>query len=440
LERDLEELEDQIVRADNDLDELDKTRNQTVLDLRAVEEQLSKVESIKEAFYQRKALEEGLEDRARDLKDAEDQLRARLDEIWWLPLASRLRDEAVRAQEEYDQAIKVISRHGALTQRLDDAKSQQHRSQCQTCGQPMPADAVERVASQVTSLEGELAALGQLPQTDRLSERAKRLRPFLSADGVIERIQDLEGDIRRTRMRMADSRSQIADLTAILRGNRLDIAALEAQLQEHKMNLHAIEDSLEEVEQHRTSLRGRRVEVSRRLADSTPAAGEARAELQVLSELQEYVESAVRGFREAMRGRVQVEASKIFRDLTTEESYAGLRIDGNYYLHIVDDLDRVISRRSAGADQIVTMSLIGALARCSVEEGPIVMDTPFGRLDKGHRGRILRWVAALGNQVILFVQSGEFERDRDLSLLGSRVGREFRLTRLSATTTRIEAL
>ena len=91
-------------------------------------------------------------------------------------------------------------------------------------------------------------------------------------------------------------------------------------------------------------------------------------------------------FANAMRVQVELEASQIFKQLSTEETYSGLRIDGRYYLEIVDSNDRVIRRRSAGADQIVTMSLIGALVRCAVRQGPVVMDTPFGRLDRGPPG------------------------------------------------------
>ena len=85
----------------------------------------------------------------------------------------------------------------------------------------------------------------------------------------------------------------------------------------------------------------------------------------------------------------------------------------------------------------MTMSLIGALSRCAVEEGPIVMDTPFARLDTGHRRRILQWTSTLGSQVVLFVQSGEFERERDLRWLDGRVGRSYVLRRVAANSTRI---
>ena len=182
-----------------------------------------------------------------------------------------------------------------------------------------------------------------------------------------------------------------------------------------------------------------RKSATEKLATLTGVGGRtAGASLEVLKLLDTYLDEAISEFRNDMRARIQTEATSIFRQLTTEEEYAGLRIDGNYYLSIVDGNDRVVRRRSAGADQVVTMSLIGALSRCAVEEGPIVMDTPFARLDTGHRRRILQWTSTLGSQVVLFVQSGEFERERDLRWLDGRVGRSYVLRRVAANSTRID--
>jgi DNA sulfur modification protein DndD len=133
-----------------------------------------------------------------------------------------------------------------------------------------------------------------------------------------------------------------------------------------------------------------------------------------------------------MRERVGEEASEIFTQLTTEPDYSGLTITGKYYLEIIDSNKRIISRRSAGAEQIVAMSLIGALVRCAVRQGPVVMDTPFGRLDTGHRRRILEWAPTIGTQVMLFVQSGEFNRERDFQYLSNKVGREYRINRVAS--------
>ena len=44
--------------------------------------------------------------------------------------------------------------------------------------------------------------------------------------------------------------------------------------------------------------------------------------------------------------------------------------------------------RSAGAEQIVALSLIEALNFHGRRKGPMLMDTPAGRLDKSHREKM----------------------------------------------------
>jgi DNA sulfur modification protein DndD len=138
-----------------------------------------------------------------------------------------------------------------------------------------------------------------------------------------------------------------------------------------------------------------------------------------------------------MRLEVQDEATKIFKRLTSEPDYAGLRINTKYYLQIVDKSDRIIQRRSAGAEQIVAMSLIGALIQCSVKEAPVIMDTPLGRLDSTHRKNIMKWIPEMAEQVMLFVTSTEFSNTTDRPLLGSAIGREYWLKRISPSRTEV---
>ena len=218
-------------------------------------------------------------------------------------------------------------------------------------------------------------------------------------------------------------------LTEVLSGNTLDIAALESQYQRAN---DFIRDSEREVEKKefeltelKTQLRTLQNSLNRETTESSPVKQEAA----LLSSLEEVLKDSLEGFRKSMREKVGEEASDIFTKLTTEPDYNGLTITGKYYLEIVDSQKRIISRRSAGAEQIVAMSLIGALVRCAVRQGPVIMDTPFGRLDTGHRRRILEWAPTIGTQVMLFVQSGEFDRERDLKFLGNKVGREYRIQR-----------
>jgi DNA sulfur modification protein DndD len=140
-------------------------------------------------------------------------------------------------------------------------------------------------------------------------------------------------------------------------------------------------------------------------------------------------EGAIGAFRERLRTQVQAEAAEIFRSLTTEKSFVDLTINDQYGLEIVDDKGRNIMDRSKGAEQIVALSLIGGLNRASAKQAPIVMDTPFGRLDRTHRAHVLQFLPDLGSQCVLLVQSGEFERDRDMAFLEGKVAHEYRVVR-----------
>ena len=81
-------------------------------------------------------------------------------------------------------------------------------------------------------------------------------------------------------------------------------------------------------------------------------------------------------FSASMRERVATATSELFRRLTTEKEYSGVSISDDYLLTVVDHQGRSLSMISAGANQILTMAFIGALAECSVDEAPMVMEQP----------------------------------------------------------------
>src|SRR5207344_3296982 len=102
-----------------------------------------------------------------------------------------------------------------------------------------------------------------------------------------------------------------------------------------------------------------------------------------------------------------------------------LRINELYGLTILDSEGRDVAVRSAGAEQIVALSLIGALNRLAIKKGPVIMDTPFGRLDTKNRANILRFVPTLAEQVVLLVHGGEVDRQRDLAVVAARIDEEY---------------
>ena len=78
-----------------------------------------------------------------------------------------------------------------------------------------------------------------------------------------------------------------------------------------------------------------------------------------------------------MRELVQNRASETFSQLTTEPEFDKLVINQSYGLSLVVKGQKVM--RSAGAEQIVALSLIEALNHHGRQKGPMIMDTAVNR-------------------------------------------------------------
>ena len=160
--------------------------------------------------------------------------------------------------------------------------------------------------------------------------------------------------------------------------------------------------------------------------------------VRLLSALSEIFEKSIENLRHKLRDVVEKSATATFKRLTTEKHYRGLVINDRYGLEIRDHLDRLVSVRSAGAEQIVALSLIDGLSHASGGAGVLVMDTPFGRLDLKHRAEVLGYLPKMAQQVVLLVHEGELSKDRDLVHINDYVAASYEIERLSPTQSTIE--
>jgi DNA sulfur modification protein DndD len=70
------------------------------------------------------------------------------------------------------------------------------------------------------------------------------------------------------------------------------------------------------------------------------------------------------------------------------------------------------------------LALIIALGKAGRPIGPIVMDTPFGRLDEEHRIAILEYLPKQVSQLVLLYHSGELQED-SIQYIKAHVGIEY---------------
>ena len=123
-----------------------------------------------------------------------------------------------------------------------------------------------------------------------------------------------------------------------------------------------------------------------------------------------------------MRKHVQDYASRAYKAMIHEGDHENVLISPeNFELSIVNSRGRHVTEPSSGATQVLALALIVALGKAGREIGPIVMDSPFGRLDESHRERVLRYLTRQASQLVLLYHSGELQPST-LNTVQTRIG------------------
>jgi len=149
-------------------------------------------------------------------------------------------------------------------------------------------------------------------------------------------------------------------------------------------------------------------------------------------------DEAVAKYRDRLRRSVEADATELFLQLTTEPEYAGLRINESYGLTILHQDGSEIPVRSAGAEHVVALSLVGALQKNAPLRGPIFIDSPFGRLDTQHTRNVVSALPSMTEQVCLLVYEEELRPQLARELLRGQLRAEYSLRRVSARHTELE--
>lgn len=154
--------------------------------------------------------------------------------------------------------------------------------------------------------------------------------------------------------------------------------------------------------------------------------------------IQDIFEKAVGKFRDDLKSRVQADAEDIFTKISHMPAYTGLKINDNYGLEILTSSGRVVPNRSAGYEQVVALSLVGALHKNAPISGPIVMDSTFQRIDPRHRSNTLKSLPVLGDQIIVLAYPTEVNQNDAKDLLQDKYLKDIYLEQKSEFETEIK--
>ncbi len=276
-----------------------------------------------------------------------------------------------------------------------------------------------RLITQVEDLQnkgGEFWQAIELQQQIVTTSRAEISQLEISIDRLESQLrQDTNVEISNLQKRLDDIEIKVRDLTLAQGQNTQQIIHLEAQIQSLAKQI-----TKQQVNQDRQNLAHRRLQ----------AAATAIAELTTMRQQQE------QQFRLELEQRVQ----QIFQTISVTPYLP--KITEKYELILVETTRGIETTvaASTGENQILSLSFIGGiidrvrewseqklLAAPQSNTFPIVMDSPFGSLDRISRRQIAQILPQLANQLVVLVTKTQW-RDEVETEMQSKIGRQYILT------------
>jgi DNA sulfur modification protein DndD len=357
------------------------------------------------------------------------ELKVAMREAWRTMLDEPIAAAKAGAREAVKDTLALLVR----SLRIDAVES----GHCHTCDQDISEEVRARLAASLpvraTPTKGvDYAGITALT-------RASQLDGFKQKD-VRAEVRLIWKALRQARIDEADAEGRIADANKTLESHDPnELRRRKTTLTEIGGKIRAAHDAIDAeqklIEEQDVAI----ARFTKRLEDAgNPELAAFQLRERILGRARAVFEDAVERFKAELRARVQESATRLFLQMTTEkEEYASLSINDHYGLTIIHKDGRAEDSRSAGAEQVVALALMGALQANAPLRGPIVMDTPFGRLDPHHTANVVTTLPLMAEQVVLLVQEGEIARATVRELLGGHLLREYQLDKQTARRTLI---
>lgn len=362
-----------------------------------------------------------------------------LSEAWKDLLTAKLSTKRDSLSSRRAELMAALNARSRLEGRIDNLRKVLATSECPTCHQALSPERRERLGADLGALEVERDQSGDALQ--EMQEIAAQIDVLDKIRGVNarERLASIDRDIRAADVAAQKAENDIERITDQIAGHdtaelaRKRVLAAEKLKEEGRLT-EATKAVKEKIQQTKDDLA-----IAQRAIEGLAGARTQRStqKAKIAADLEKTFQHSIEELRDRLRKRVEQLASEAFKQLTTQKAYRGLEINDSYGLSILDSQGRKVSIRSAGAEHIVALSLIDGLNRTGRAIGPILMDTPFGRLDPKHRDNILTYLPTVASQFVLLVHGGEVRIESDLASVNHRVGAIYEIVEISDTQSRI---
>ena len=330
----------------------------------------------------------------------------------------------------------------SVTRLLEYMKRAIDLGECECCGQTVDEDHKDSIRSRISERDSQIIGLTEA-EVDRIRELRTRQTSLSSmiVSSNMEVIRVLEEqtntltvEIDQAKQRLKEIRNelsrygQIEDLTQRDREVTNGLADCLQKIDNTKDGIIKTKEKIKAAETAIATLNDK----IRRTATTDTDLQLAIKKAELCEGIHAIFEEGIAAYRDKLKHDVERDATELFLLICSDPDYTSLKINENYGLDIVHRSGRIVPQRSAGYEHIVALSLIGALHKNAPMNGPVIMDSPFGRLSKTHKENVIKALPKMAEQVVLLAYNGEIDAQTARLTLGSELKQEYRLDKISS--------
>lgn len=412
-----------------------------------IENQLKETEALS-GWISRKKNDEVSKKKAEDeLADTMAKIRNYTKIAWKGMILSTLRNLREDVQEEIKDLESKRQKKSVATHFIMEMRKAVADRTCPVCSQEVSGDVLKHLEDEIKSQTSEYSGLTE--------EQSQHLYDLQATSSAMRSLAEDVVDVKQSIVMLENQAEKL----------QIDISQYELDIKE--MNEHITRYGVSEDKSSILSLNRRYSDIEKNIADIRRSLAAEREKLQkdktdkeslskalekqaggstlmiakkrnkVCHDLLAIFDESKTKYREQLKKNVEKDASDLFVHLTADQDYVALKINENYGLQIQHRSGRLVPGRSAGYEHIVDLSLIGALHKNAPLRGPIIMDSPFGRMDKQNSANIVHALPQMAEQSMLLAYNGEIDLDVARNQLGTHLLREYRLERVTSMHTEI---
>ena len=290
---------------------------------------------------------------------------------------------------------------------------------CFTCGNSLTGDEKNKLKLQIEDLKEEGF---QDNPTQELDEDLKKLND-IRYDSSLDMLQQECNELFELRSRQAQTEVVIENLKDSVGNKGDEIASLSNEERGLDLQIRSIKEGRNNLSNQIDELNvqiEKYKEMKKKLTKSSSKQLDRLSE--ICTDLEKVFSDSIIDLSLETKGQIEDYANLIYPKMTFEQTKNSLVINDSFGLSLIDSNGENITP-SSGGDQIVALSLLHGLKKSTGIEGPLLIDTPLGRIDEDHRALVLKNLPTMGTQCILLVHSGEIKAKSELEdLIASKVG------------------